>query len=63
MTTGSLQRVQPPSTVAFPGLAIAAIVPCHNEEVAIAKVVADLSAAVPGMVIYVYDNHSSDRTA
>lgn len=63
MTTGSLQRVQPPSTVAFPGLAIAAIVPCHNEEVAIAKVVADLSAAVPGMAIYVYDNHSSDRTA
>ncbi|MFB2557314.1 glycosyltransferase [Herbiconiux liangxiaofengii] len=42
---------------------IAAIVPCHNEEAAIAKVIADLKAAVPGMVIYVYDNLSTDRTA
>ncbi|MTE22733.1 glycosyltransferase [Microbacterium sp. ZXX196] len=42
---------------------IAAIVPCYNEELAIAKVVADLRAAVPEMVVYVYDNNSSDRTA
>ena len=41
---------------------IAAIVPCHNEEVAIAKVVTDLQAAVPGMAVYVYDNCSTDRT-
>jgi glycosyltransferase involved in cell wall biosynthesis len=41
---------------------IAAIVPCHNEEVAVAKVVADLRAAVPGMTVYVYDNCSTDRT-
>ena len=41
---------------------IAAIVPCHNEEVAVAKVVADLHAAVPGMTVYVYDNCSTDRT-
>ncbi|WP_082574656.1 MULTISPECIES: glycosyltransferase family 2 protein [unclassified Nocardioides] len=41
---------------------IAAIVPCHNEEAAVAKVVADLSAAVPGMTVYVYDNCSTDRT-
>ncbi len=41
---------------------IAAIVPCHNEEVAIAKVVADLQAAIPGMTVYVYDNCSTDRT-
>ncbi|GAW49884.1 MULTISPECIES: glycosyltransferase family 2 protein [unclassified Nocardioides] len=41
---------------------IAAIVPCHNEEVAVAKVVADLRAAVPGMAVYVYDNCSTDRT-
>lgn len=39
-----------------------AIVPCHNESGAIAKVVADLAAAVPGMEIYVYDNASTDGT-
>jgi len=41
---------------------IAAIVPCHNEEAAVAKVVADLQASVPGMTVYVYDNRSTDRT-
>jgi hypothetical protein len=41
---------------------IAAVVPCHNEEVAVAKVVSDLRAAVPGMTVYVYDNCSTDRT-
>jgi len=43
-------------------LRIAAIVPCHNEEVAVAKVVTDLRAAVPGIVVYVYDNLSTDST-
>lgn len=42
---------------------IAAIVPCHNEEVAVAKVVSDLLEAVPGMTVYVYDNCSTDETA
>src|SRR3954451_2995405 len=42
---------------------IAAIVPCHNEEAAVAKVVADLRASVPGMTVYVYDNCSTDGTA
>src|SRR3954454_22502144 len=42
---------------------VAAIVPCHNEEIAVAKVVTDLQAAVPGIIVYVYDNRSSDRTA
>lgn len=41
---------------------IAAIVPCHNEEQAVAAVVDDLRAAVPGMDVYVYDNRSTDRT-
>jgi hypothetical protein len=41
---------------------IAAIVPCHNEEAAVAKVVSDLRASVPGMTVYVYDNCSSDQT-
>lgn len=42
---------------------IAAIVPCHNEEVAVGKVVRDLLAAIPEMTVYVYDNNSTDRTA
>ena len=41
---------------------IAAVVPCHNEEAAVAKVVTDLRAAVPGMAVYVYDNASTDLT-
>lgn len=41
---------------------IAAIVPCHNEAIAIGQVVADLRAAVPEMEIYVYDNNSTDGT-
>ncbi|MCX5042210.1 glycosyltransferase [Aldersonia sp. NBC_00410] len=43
-------------------LRIAAIVPCHNEEAAVAKVVGDLKTAVPGIVVYVYDNLSTDAT-
>ncbi|MBY8856084.1 glycosyltransferase [Nocardia sp. CA2R105] len=42
---------------------IAAVVPCHNEEAAVAKVVSDLKAAVPDIVVYVYDNLSTDGTA
>ena len=39
---------------------IAVIVPCYNEAVTIAKVVADFRKALPGASIYVYDNNSSD---
>jgi len=42
---------------------IAVLVPCYNEEAAIATVVRDFRAALPGAVIYVYDNNSRDRTA
>jgi hypothetical protein len=41
---------------------IAVLVPCYNEEVAIPKVVADFRAALPGAVVYVYDNNSKDGT-
>lgn len=41
----------------------AVLVPCYNEEVTIAKVVDDFKAVLPGAVIYVYDNNSSDKTA
>jgi glycosyltransferase involved in cell wall biosynthesis len=41
---------------------VAVLVPCFNEEAAIAKVVADFRAALPDATVYVYDNNSSDRT-
>jgi glycosyltransferase involved in cell wall biosynthesis len=43
-------------------LDIAVLIPCFNEEAAIAKVVADFRAALPGAQVYVYDNNSRDRT-
>jgi glycosyltransferase involved in cell wall biosynthesis len=41
---------------------VAILVPCYNEERAIAKVVADFRAALPDATIYVYDNNSTDDT-
>jgi glycosyltransferase involved in cell wall biosynthesis len=43
-------------------LAIAVLIPCYNEVVAIPKVVADFRAALPQATIYVYDNNSTDGT-
>jgi glycosyltransferase involved in cell wall biosynthesis len=42
---------------------IAILVPCFNEEAAVATVITDFRKALPGAEIYVYDNNSSDRTA
>ena len=44
------------------GQRLAVLVPCFNEEAAIAKVVGDFRAALPEAAIYVYDNNSTDRT-
>ena len=41
---------------------VAVLVPCYNEERAIAKVVADFRAALPEAALYVYDNNSTDGT-
>ena len=43
-------------------LRIAVLLPCYNEEAAIARTVAGFRAALPEAAIYVYDNNSSDRT-
>src|SRR3954471_1465829 len=43
-------------------LRIAVLVPCFNEEAAVATVVADFRKALPDAAIYVYDNNSRDRT-
>ncbi len=42
---------------------IAVVLPCYNEDAAIAETVAGFRAALPHAVIYVYDNNSQDRTA
>jgi glycosyltransferase involved in cell wall biosynthesis len=41
---------------------IAVLLPCFNEEAAIAATIAGFKAALPGAAIYVYDNNSRDRT-
>ncbi len=41
---------------------IAVLLPCFNEEAAIAATVAGFSDALPGATVYVYDNNSRDRT-
>jgi glycosyltransferase involved in cell wall biosynthesis len=43
-------------------LRIAVILPCYNEEAAVAETVAGFRAALPTATIYVYDNNSRDRT-
>ena len=44
-------------------LEIAVLIPCHNEQAAIAKVVADFQRALPTATVFVYDNNSTDNTA
>jgi hypothetical protein len=41
---------------------IAVLIPCHNEEAAIGKVVSDFQNALPDAIVYVYDNNSTDHT-
>jgi hypothetical protein len=50
--------------VAWPSGAprVAVLLPCYNEEAAIAQVVHDFRIALPQARLYVYDNASSDRT-
>jgi glycosyltransferase involved in cell wall biosynthesis len=44
-------------------LRIAVLVPCFNEEAAVASVVSAFRKALPSAQVYVYDNNSRDRTA
>ena len=41
---------------------IAVLIPCYNEEVTIAKVIADFRRQLPDAAIYVYNNNSTDNT-
>src|SRR3954454_2401857 len=47
---------------AAPAFRVAVLLPCYNEEAAVARTVAAFRAALPDATVYVYDNNSSDRT-
>ena len=44
-------------------MAIAVLVPCHNEAATVAQVVREFRRHLPAALIYVYDNASTDATA
>src|SRR5271155_2678309 len=46
-----------------PSMRVAVLVPCFNEEAAIAAVVSGFRKALPSAKVYVFDNNSTDRTA
>lgn len=46
----------------YRGQRVALIVPCYNEEAAIAQVIAAFHSAMPQIKPYVFDNNSTDRT-
>jgi len=48
--------------MSFENLTIAVIVPCYNEEAAIADVIRDFRHALPTAKVYVCDNNSTDNT-
>jgi glycosyltransferase involved in cell wall biosynthesis len=50
------------TSVDFQPYRVAVILPCYNEEAAIAGVVRDFRTALPQAEIYVYDNNSMDNT-
>ena len=52
-----------PSAAARAPIRIAAVIPCYNEALSIAQVVAQFRAALPEAEIHVFDNNSTDDTA
>ena len=42
---------------------VAVLIPCYNEELTVAQVIADFRTALPAATIYVFDNNSGDGTA
>src|ERR1700686_5351433 len=59
-----MDRIDSATGPALPAQAIriAVLVPCFNEEAAVATLIADFRKALPLAEIFVYDNNSSDRT-
>lgn len=57
MTTSAGQKIN-----RFEPYKIAVLIPCYNEEVAVAKVINDFRFALPTATIFVFDNNSTDNT-
>ena len=62
MATESTTSATADGSARLAGYKIAVLVPCYNEEVAVAKVVEDFRAALPEATVFVYDNNSTDNT-
>jgi glycosyltransferase involved in cell wall biosynthesis len=68
MTVGQLARAETEATLEAGRseqggeISIAVLVPCKDEEAAIARVVSAFHSALPTASVYVYDNNSTDRT-
>src|SRR2546423_10523909 len=60
MTPVLLGELAVQELVAYPRIAV--LIPCHNEEATVGKVVCDFRYALPSASIYVYDNASTDGT-
>ena len=56
-------RKAPDQPVDLDRYSIAVLVPCYNEEIAVAKVVADFRRVLPTATVFVFDNNSTDATA
>lgn len=46
----------------YRGQKVALVIPCYNEEAAIAKVINDFKNSLPEIRIFVFNNNSTDRT-
>ena len=55
--------VAPPPSFWGPGQSVAVVIPCRNEERSIGKVVEDFRRTLPGALVVVVDNASTDATA
>lgn len=42
---------------------VAVLIPCYNEELTIGDVIDDFTRALPGAMVYVHDNNSTDNTS
>ena len=62
-TSDTRERVSGEALASDERLTVAVLIPCHNEAVAIERVVSGFKASLPYAEIYVYDNNSTDDTS
>ena len=57
-----MPRPGTPQPPASPAPRVAILIPCHNEQASITKVITDFRGVLPDAGIFVFDNNSTDRT-